>query len=145
VIDLPFVTAVGLCPSWVPWTAYAKVQHLHGWKVKRTVRERLLAETFLAEALALEPTLLQTWGARPRPRGLPWGLTVAGAAAWRLAKVQGLMQAPATREVRAARVRVAIDRITELRRIRMPWCRVAWCLTHPSAAGLTFSPGEGRM
>lgn len=59
-IRLPFVQAVGRCQHWAPWTAYAKVQYLHGWQAQRTVRERLIAETFIDEALAVDPTVLET-------------------------------------------------------------------------------------
>ncbi len=124
-IRLPFVQAVGRCQHWVPWTAYAKVQHLHGWQAQRTVRERLIAETFIDEALVVDPTVLETWGARPRRGGLPWGMTTAGAAAWRVVKALGMWKATPTADERAARVRVAIDRITDLRRRGLPWCAVA--------------------
>ena len=124
-IRLPFVEAAGRCHTWVPWTAHAKVQHLHRWQARRTVRERLIAETFIDEALAVDPTVLETWGARPRRGCLPWGMTTAGAAAWRVVKALGMWKATPTAEERAARVRVAIDLITDLRGRGLPWCAVA--------------------
>ncbi len=77
------------------------------------------------EALAVDSTVLETWGACPRRGGLPWGVTTAGAAAWHVVKALGMWKTTPTAEERAARVRIAIDLITDLRGRGLPWCAVA--------------------
>ncbi len=124
-IPLPFVQAAGRCRPWVLRGAYRSVAHLHTWRSTRSVKERLMAETFLAEVMAADPASLETWLRPPGVMDLPPGLLTAGAAAYRSVAAMGWGRAPATPQEHARRVAMVVGVVTELRGKGLTWCKVA--------------------
>lgn len=124
-ISLPFVQAAGPCRPWVLRSAYRNVAHLHTWRSTRSVKERLMAETFLAEVMAADPASLETWLRPPGALDLPPGLLTAGAAAYRSVAAMGWGRASPTPEEHARRVATVVGVVTELRGQGLSWCGVA--------------------
>lgn len=142
-IRLPFVQAAGRCRPWVMHAAYRSVAHLHAWRSTRSVKERLMAETFLAEVMAADPASLEVWLRPPTAMNLPPGLLTAGAAAYRSVAALGWGRASPTPEEHARRVAMVVAAVTELRGQGLSWCKVATELRRRSWGGSPVTPPGG--